>query len=95
MARFPALLYQKPPFEHHLFGDGEHTAFEHRPHNACQPLVQFRAPACVVEKFDPETDFREGYGADVKQTKRLRRNKCEYPRLGLRPPNFGYDVGIQ
>src|SRR5229473_374339 len=95
VARFAALLHQKPPFERYLFGDGEHAIFEHRPHDPREPSVQFRTSACVIEKFDPETDFGKGYGADVEEAKRLRRNKCEYPGLGLRPPNFGYDVGIQ
>ena len=95
MAGFAAVFDQEPPLEHDVFGDCEHSLFEHRPHLVRKPIIQFGATGGAAGALDAKPDFGQRHRADVEKIERLRGDEGEDLRLWLGTAQFGQDVGIK
>ena len=71
VADFAAILDQKTPFEHDVFGDRQYPLLEHRPNPVRQPVIELCAAIGVCDKFNTEADFGEGHSTHIEEFKRL------------------------
>src|ERR1035438_9317590 len=54
VSRFPAILNQKPPLEHNVFGDLKNTPVKHGTNLVREPIVQLGPVIGFVNKLDAE-----------------------------------------
>ena len=69
VSRFSAILNQKPPLEHNVFGDLKNTPVKHGTNLVGEPIVQLGAVIGFVNKLDAESNFGKSYRADMKVLK--------------------------
>ena len=86
MSALPAFLDEKAPFEHNVFGDREHSIFEHRPHFVRQPIVELGPLGGIGREFNAEANFGQCDGADVKLLERLAPHESKDSLLRSRAP---------
>jgi hypothetical protein len=69
VSRFPAILNQKPPLEHNVFGDLKNTPVKHGTNLVREPIVQLGPVIGFVNKLDAESNLGKSYRADMKVLK--------------------------
>jgi hypothetical protein len=95
MPHLPAFLNQKPPPEHNVFGNLENPFAKHGPNLICEPLIEIGAPIGLTDQLNAETNFGEGYSADVKLIERTTGNESHNPLFRLGPPQLREDIRIE
>ena len=95
VCRLPAFFNQQAPRENDIFGNLENPLLKHGPHPLREPLVQLRSANGFRNKFNSESNFSKGNGADLELRKGPIGDKGNNPWLRPWTSQLRQDVGIE